>query len=169
MPGAVLPPYGSPSGPELSLDGVIDAFLEGARSGFSEKVHIEDDMLLADRMVAVGVRLGPRSVLIRDDIPLEVTKTREAVEALLTDRGLTKLEPDARLGDVAAIQVTGVRGGVWDLWGDDAERARRDLERAAVGGDNVALQFSEGPGHDWGAGMTLDELLDDLNRGDQGK
>ena len=169
MPGAVRPPYGSPSGPELSLEGVVDAFLEGARSGFSEQTHIEEEMLLADRMVTLGVRLGARSLLVRDDIPPSISSTRQAVENVLEQRGLSKIEPDARLGDVAAIQVTGVRGGVWDLWGEDAGQARRDLERAAVGGETVALQLTEGPGHDWGAGMTLDELLDDIGREERGK
>ena len=169
MPGAVLPPYGSPSGPELSLEGVVDAVLEVGRTGFSEELHIEDEMLLADRMVTVGVRLGSRALLLRGDVPPGVDQTKEGIEGLLGARGLSKLEPDARLGDIAAIQITGIRGAVWDLWGEDAEQARRDLERAAVGGETLALQLTEGPGHDWGAGMTLDELLDDINQEDRGK
>ena len=150
------------------MEAVIDAFVDGARSGFSDDIHIEDDMLLAERMIPFGVRLGPSSLLLREDVPSTVSTMRAAVEKHLETRSFTKLEPDARLGDIAAIQVTGIRGGVWDLWGQDPDVARQDLERAARGDDGIPLEFTDAAGQDLGTGMTLDELLDDLQRKDLG-
>jgi hypothetical protein len=161
LPGAILPPYASPTGPELSREEVFDAFMEGARTGHSQELHIEDAMLLAERMVPFGVRLGRQSLLVRADLPADLMELKEAVEAHLRSRGLRPLEPDARLGDIAALQVTGIRGGVWDLWGNEPGDARRDLERAAVGGDTIALEAAAASGgiDDSAIGMTLEDLL----------
>jgi hypothetical protein len=158
----MLPSHADAWGPELSLEETIHAFLDGARSGFCDEVHIQEDMMLAARMIPLAVRVGFRSLLIRATVVPAVAKTKRAVEKHLGRHGLIKVEPDARLGDTAALQATGVRGGVWDLWGDDPAQARRDLERAAVGDDVGALQLTAGFGEDSGPGMTLEELFADL-------
>lgn len=163
MPGALLPPYADPSGPELPPDALVDGFLEGSRSGFSADLHIEGDTLLAQRGFALGARLGSRMMLVRVDIPEDVVRRKSWLEEHLLSRGLAVLEPDARLGDVAAIQVTGIRGGVWDLWGVDAAEARQALEQAVLGPDAspaaMRVTFSEGPEIDSGVGMTLEDLI----------
>lgn len=163
MPGALLPPYAQPSGPELPPEEVIDAFLEGRRSGFSADLHIEGDTLLAQRGFTLGARLGSGSLLVRADIPPGLAGLKRWLEEHLQSKGLAALEPDARLGDVAAIQVTGIRGGVWDLWGIDAENSRQALERAVLGPDaspeGMVVSFSEGAEEDSGIGMTLEDLI----------
>lgn len=165
MPGVVLPPFAAPTGPELSREKLLDAWLEGARTGFSAELHIEDRVLLVDRSVPFGGRLGLRSVLIRTHMPGGLGEIKTAVEDHLRARGLECLEPEARLAEIAGIQVTGVRGALWDLWGDDRARAQEDLQRAALGDDILAVQESSiGTAGDAGVGMTLDELLG----GDQG-
>ena len=164
MPGSVLPPYGEPTGPRLALEDLIDTFLSGARTGSSEEAHIEDAQLLAHRMTVLAVRIAPRVLLVRDRVP-DADGEKAALEKFLTHRGLHNVEPDARLGDIAAIQTTDIRGLVWDLWGEDPATAHRELERAVLADDAVAFG-SEIPSAQ-GVGMTLDELLGDLRPTDR--
>lgn len=167
MPGALLPPYAEPTGPELPPEGVIDAFLDGRRSGFSADLHIEGDTLMADRGFAFGARVGNRSLLVRADIPADLVELRHWLEEHLRSRGLRAVEVDSRLGDIAAIQVTGIRGGVWDLWGDDAGMARQDLEKTVLGPDatpeGLSVSFTQGPEEDSGIGMTLEDLIGEVD------
>lgn len=157
----MLPPYGEPTGPRLPLPELIDAFVSGARSGSSEEAHIEDAQLLAERMTVVAVRVCPRVLLVRVDIPHTAAREKTSLEDHLTANGFRNVEPDARLGDIAAIQIAGIRGGVWDLWGEDAAAAHRELERAVLADDFAA--FGGGtPAPAEGVGMTLDELLGEL-------
>lgn len=173
MPGALLPPYAEPVGPELPPEGVADAFLEGRRSGFSADLHIEGDTLLAQRGIAFAARLGDRSFLVRADVPPNLVELRQWLEEHLRSRALALLEPDCRLGDIAAIQVTGIRGAVWDLWGAEAEQALQDLKKAVLGPDaspaETSVTFSGSDQEDSGIGMTLEDLIgeSDLPPGDR--
>ncbi|MGI8425456.1 MAG: hypothetical protein ACR2FO_01665 [Actinomycetota bacterium] len=170
MPGAILPPYAEPTGPELPRDQVIDSFIDGRRSGFSADLHIEGDTLLADRMFTFGARVGSRSILIRADVPQDLLELKEWLEEHLVSKGLSEIEPDARLGDIAAIQVTGIRGAAWDLWGEDSSVAMGDLERTVLGADGspeaMTMSFSEQK-EDSGIGMTLEELIGERDAGGQ--
>ena len=170
MPGAILPPYAEPTGPELPRDQVVDAFVEGRRSGFSAQLHIEGDTLLADRMVTLGARVGSRSLLVRADVPQDLFELKKWLEEYLMSKGLLQIEPDSRLGDIAAIQVTGIRGASWDLWGDDAAGATADLEKAVLGTDAtpeaMGLSFSDDK-EDSGIGMTLEDLIGERDSGGQ--
>ncbi len=159
----MLPPYARPLGPELPLPELLESFLAGADDGFSAEAHVEGPQLLVARMIPVAVRLGPRSLLVRADTPEEAVATKAAIEFLLASSGLRKVEPKAALGDVAAIQITAVRGGEWDLWGEEAGPAHRDLERAVLGDDEHALTE---PAHsaDQAVGMNLEDLLDDIEK-----
>jgi len=142
---------------------VIDAFLDGLRSGFSADLHIEGDTLLAERTFTFGARVGSRSLLIRADIPQDLSALKDTVEAHLRSEGLKAIQPDCPLGDIAAIQVTGIRGGVWDLWGDDPQQAQQDLESSVLGTDGTAeamnITLVDQTAEDAGIGMTLEELV----------
>lgn len=167
MPGALLPPYAEPSGPELPPGELLDGFLEGARTGFSADLHIEGDSLLAQRSFTLGARVGPHSLLVRVDIPSNVVELKHWLEEHLRSRGLAALEPDALLGDVAAIQITGIRGGVWDLWGTDPDLSRQNLEAAVLGSDispeGMGVTFTDVAEEDSGIGMTLEDLIGESN------
>ncbi|MFN2388214.1 MAG: hypothetical protein ABR575_01205 [Actinomycetota bacterium] len=121
--------------------------------------------MLLGRMGLLGVRLGSRSLLLRCDVDPALAHVKGRVETLLHDRGLDLVEPDARLGDIAAIQVAGIRGAMWDLWGDDRGRAVDDLNRAALG-DDADPGAAPGPTSDLAPGMSLDDLLDEWSPGD---
>lgn len=117
-------------------------------------------MLLLSRMTVFGVRLENRCLLLRRDVPADLVETKKRVEAHLRGSGLELVQAEADLGDVAAIQIAGIRGGTWDLWGDDATSAHEAL-KVAVLGDDGPLEM--GPVGDMAPGMTLEDLLDDLS------
>lgn len=158
MPGALLPPFAEPTGPKVSLRDLIGSFLDGTATGFSDEAHIETNQLLLERMVSAAVRLSQDSVLLRRDLPPDLAGCANALESHLRSNGLDLVDPDTRLGDIAAIQTIGIRGGSWDLWGRDASTARRDLERVVMG-DDPSLSIAEAPTADGAVGMTLDDLF----------
>lgn len=160
MPPEILPPAADPEGPELAFAALVDSFLAGARAGYSEALHIEDELLLLDRMIPLAVRLGGRSLLVRADVRGGSVETKRRLEEHLRAEALRLIEAEAALGDIAAIQKTGIRGGVWDLWGEDDESALDALRRAAAGDDPLAFEAIG----DLAPGMTLDELLKELDQ-----
>lgn len=122
---------------------------------------------MAERGFAFGARVGNRSLLVRADIPASLVELKQWLEEHLRSRGLEALELDSRLGDIAAIQVTGIRGGVWDLWGDNPDTARQDLEKAVLGPDarpeDLTVTFSNSSEEDTGIGMTLEDLIGEMD------
>jgi hypothetical protein len=152
MAGAVLPPYGAPEGPEFEPDELIGAFASGERRGFSRDLHVEDDVLLADRSLPVAVRLAPGVVLLRRDAP---DAARQAVERVLGAVGARRIESDSAFGAIAALQVTGLRAATWDLWGEDERSALEAVRKAAAGDDPIAAVAG-----DLAPGMTLEDLID---------
>ncbi|MGH2809505.1 MAG: hypothetical protein ACRDIA_01345 [Actinomycetota bacterium] len=153
----------------MSFSGLVEAFLGGGRTGFSAELHIESDTLLAQRSFVIGARLGPDAFLVRSDVPQDILELKDRFEQQLRSTGFADVEPEARLGDIAAIQVTGIRGAFWDLWGKDASKAHRALERAVLGDDGGSLEMVHGPVEDTGVGMTLEDLLGEIGdeRGDK--
>lgn len=123
--GLYRPPYGSPTGPLLDEAGLVDAYLDGNRTGHSPDLHIEDDTLLIDRLQPIALRLGNAALLIRTDAPTG------RVQARATVRGLRLIEDDPPLATVVALQVLGLPAASWALWGDDADESRSRLTGAA--------------------------------------
>lgn len=152
MAAAVLPPYGAPEGPKLGTDELVAAFLSGAGRGFSEHLHVEGDALLSERSMHVAVRLAPGVVLLRNDVP---RAARTAVERVLEAAGARRVESDSAFGAIAALQVTGLRGASWDLWGEDDAAALEAVRKGAAGDDPIPAVAS-----DLAPGMTLEDLID---------
>ena len=134
MAGVFRPPYGAPSGPLLTDDELIDAFLSGARTGHSGRFHLEEGTLLVDRFVAVALRLRQRSVLVRTDVPTEPIPERLAVADLRV------VADDPPLATVVALQALGLPAVPWALWSESFEVGIADLEATAASDD-------VGPGH----------------------
>lgn len=108
-------------------------------------------------MVLVAIRLGDDSLLLRNEDPTAPSLPRARLEKALQARGLTLIERQTALGDIAAIQTAGIRGAWWDLWGADPQEALLHLQRAVLG-DDAAPAAMAGPLHDLAAGMTLEQL-----------
>ncbi len=140
------------------MDEVVLAFLDGGGPTFSNELHIEDNLLFVDRMSLFAVRIGDEALLVRRDVDTSGEDLKGSVEDLLREQGLRLLEADTRLGDVVAIQMAGIRGGSWDLWGRAPERAAAELHAAVLGDDTLAAHAS-GPLGDLGPGLSLEEIL----------
>lgn len=143
---------------------MIHAFVGGEDAGFSAETHIEENMLLLERMSVIGVRLSERCLLLRSDIRDELIVMKAGIEGILDRMGLHLICPGADLGDIAAIQIAGIRGGSWDLWGEDGPSADDALKRAVLG-DDGPIGLGNGPMSDMGPGMTLEDLLGELSDG----
>ncbi|MBA2726468.1 MAG: hypothetical protein H0U53_10800 [Actinobacteria bacterium] len=143
---------------------MIHTFLGGGNAGFSADAHIEENVLLLDRMSVIGVRLAQRCLLLRSDIRDDLTAMKARIAELLRADGLNLIESQADLGDIAAIQIAGIRGGSWDLWGDDGTSSTDALKRAVLGDDGPIGRLN-GPTSDMGPGMTLEDLLGELTEG----
>lgn len=134
-----LPPYFEPRGPLGDDAAVVAAFLRSAPAPHSERLHIEGAVLRADREVAISLRLGPRTVLVRLDLPDDLAVVRESVEAALDAEGLNLVDHDTSLAVPVATMMVSLRVSVWDLWGADIDQAFADLRREAVGGSGDVL------------------------------
>lgn len=143
---------------------MVETFLYGAGAGFCPELHIEDRFLFVDRMVLVAIRLGPDAVLLRNEDETAPSLPHERIEKVLLARGLSLIDTQTALGDIAAIQTAGIRGAWWDLWGTDPHEALGHLQRAVLG-DDAEPAAAAGPVSDLSAGMTLDQLLDDAPKG----
>ena len=128
------PPYGAPTGPLLADDELIDAFIAGSRTGHSDRFHLEEGTLLADRFVALALRLRSRSFLVRRD------EDTGAVAERLRSAGMDVVEDDPPLATVVALQAVGLPAVPWQLWSDSIEIGSADLVAAAESDDI-------GPGH----------------------
>lgn len=133
MSEGLLPPLGEPGGP-LSEDAeVIAQFLRGEHAGHSVRFHVEGSVLVATPSLAAALRIGPRAVLVRLDVPPGSEDVKRSVEEVLADQGMTLLDEDTPLAMPVAVQWLGVRASSWDLWGSDIDEAFAALRTAAAG------------------------------------
>lgn len=132
MSEGLLPPYGEASGPPVADAEVVAAFARGDQAGHSERLHVEGSVLVAGFDVAVGMRLGPGSVLVRVDLPQAMAEVKGTVERVLAAEGMQRLDEETLLATPVAVQWLGLRGSTWDLWGQDIDEAFAALRSAAV-------------------------------------
>ncbi len=127
MPGVVRPPYGAPTGPLLSDGELVATYLAGARTGHSPSLHVEEDVLLAERFVPMAIRVGPATVIIRTDIE------SVPLAAGCAAAGLALVEREPPLATVVALQTVGHSAAPWELWSADPRQAPAYLAAAATG------------------------------------
>ncbi|MBA3956021.1 MAG: hypothetical protein H0X58_05085 [Acidimicrobiia bacterium] len=114
-------PYAAPTGPAVDDATVLECFARDVAAGHSTRFNVERPTLLVDRNVAAAVRIAPRTVLVRADLPPDLTPAKGEVEAALATEGLTCLDEDTLLATPVALQLFGLRLSSWDLWGDDID------------------------------------------------
>lgn len=145
MSGGMLPPFGNPEGERTNDATVLENFAAGASGGvFSSMLHIEGATLMMSGDVPAALRLGPRSMLVRVDLPDEQQPLRVVVERALAASGLRRLDDATLFATPIAVQVLGLRMSTWDLWGADLDEAFTDM-RAAAAGEWGPEFFPEGP------------------------
>ena len=136
----MMPPFVEPRGPLGDDDAVVRAFLRAdAGPPHSERLHVEDAVLLGDRDFPMALRIGARTVLVRTDLLDDLVSLRATIESVLTDEGLRLQDEDTRLATPVATMMVALRISSWDLWGADIDEAFADLRNAAVGGHGDAL------------------------------
>ena len=131
MDDQILPPYADPTGPRNRDDTVLEAYAQALYAGHSDRFHVEGPALLVDRIDVAALRVGPRTVLVRIDLPAEQVDAKPLVEEALRHRGMSRQDEDTLLAAPVAIQVLGLRLSSWDLWGAEVGEAMTDLRLAA--------------------------------------
>jgi len=111
---------------------------------FSDQFHIEGATLMVAHDVAAAVRLGPRTMLVRVDLPEPQQSAKRSIETALGAAGMTRLDEETLLAAAIAMQVLGLRMSTWDLWGADIDEAFVEL-RTAAAGEWGGEFFPEGP------------------------
>jgi len=134
-----LPPLFEPQGPLGDDDAVVRAFLRTGAAPHSQRLHVEGSVLRVHGDEALALRLGPRTVLVRLDLPDDALPSRQVVEATLGGEGLVLVDHDTPLAVAVATMMVALRLSIWDLWGADIDEAFADLRREAMGGDGDAL------------------------------
>lgn len=135
-----LPPYSEPTGPLGEDDDVVRAFVRGERAPHSEALHVEGNILRAQRDLGIAIRIGEASVLLLVDLPEGLDPVRDTVARVLGEEGLALQDEQTPLALPVAAQVLSNRVSTWDLWGRDIDEAFADLRAAAVGGDEDMLR-----------------------------
>lgn len=123
MAEGFLPPFVEPTGPAVDDADVLGSFARDEAAGHSPRFHVERPTLLVGRTVAAAVRIGPRTLLVRADLPDRLASAKGEVEEALAAEGLTCFDEDTLLATPIALQLFGLRLSSWDLWGDDIDQA----------------------------------------------
>ncbi len=125
-------PFAQPTGPAVDDGAVLTSFARDQAAGHSTRFHVERPTLLVGRNVAAAVRIGPRTVLVRADLPDPLAGAKAEVEEALAGEGLTCFDEDTLLATPVALQLFGLRLSSWDLWGDDIDVAFAVLRSGCV-------------------------------------
>ncbi len=125
-------PYAAPTGPAVDDASVLECFARDVAAGHSPRFNVERPTLLVDRNVAAAVRIAPRTLLVRSDLPTDLTAAKGEVEDALSAEGLTCFDEDTLLATPVALQLFGLRLSSWDLWGDDIDDAFAALRAGCI-------------------------------------
>lgn len=112
---------------------VVLAFVQGQPAGHSERFHLEGSVLVAGFDLAMGMRIGVDTVLVRLDVPADAADHKAMIEEVLSGHGMTLLDEETVLAMPVAVQWLALRGSTWDLWGRDIDESFAALRTAAVG------------------------------------
>ena len=133
MSEGLLPPYGEASGPPVADAEVVAAFARGDQAGHSERLHVEGSVLVAGFDLAMAMRIGADTVLVRVDVPADAEDHKAVIEEVLSEQGMTLLDEETLLATPVAVQWLALRGSTWNLWGRDIDESFAALRMAAVG------------------------------------
>ncbi|MEJ7764102.1 MAG: hypothetical protein WKF86_01275 [Acidimicrobiales bacterium] len=129
-------------------DTVLAAYAAGLPSGRSVSFGIEGPVLMVDGDVPAALRLDPRTVMHRLDLPDDVAWAGARVAGALQAAGYQLCDEDTLYATPVALQVLGLTYSRWDLWGFDLDEAFLALRKAAAGEawDPVLAKISFDPG-----------------------
>ncbi|MEO5679506.1 MAG: hypothetical protein ABIS47_07555 [Acidimicrobiales bacterium] len=127
---------------------VLSGFAAGLSSGRSAAFGIEGPVLMVDGDVPAALRIDPRTVLHRRDLPDDVAWARPQVAEALVAAGYLLCDETTLYATPVAIQALALTFSEWDLWGFDIDDAFTALRAAAVGEawDPVLAKITFDPG-----------------------
>jgi len=127
---------------------VLAAFAAGLPSERSAAFALEGPVLMVDGDVPAALRLDPRTVLLRRDLPDDVAWACGPVVDAVKGAGYVLCDEDTLFATPVAVQVLGLTYSVWDLWGLDLDAAFAALRVAALGEawDPVLASITNNPG-----------------------
>lgn len=128
----MVPPFAKPTGPAVDDAAVLRAFARDQTAGHSPRFHVERPTLVVGGDVAAALRIGPRTVLVRSDLPEKFRPAKQVVGRALGSEGLQCFDEDTLLATPVALQALGLRVSSWDLWGDDIDSAFATLRACCV-------------------------------------
>lgn len=111
---------------------VIEAFVsDGARSGSSTRVAIEEDALVMDGWFPLAFRVAPDVFGVREDEPPEPTPAVVLLVEALARAGLERVDENPAL--LHSITYSEIALGLvdWSVWARDRHRGERALEERA--------------------------------------
>lgn len=144
-----LPLYSEGAAPPPEEDAaVLAAFAAGLPSGASASFAMEGPVLMVDGDVPAALRLDPRTVLVRRDLPDDVAWAWGPVADAVQAAGYLLCDENTLFAMPVAIQVLGLTYSEFDLWGLDLDEAFAALRVAALGEawDPVLASFTNNPG-----------------------
>lgn len=106
---------------------LIEAFLEGARTGLGPRLYVEGDVLYLDGWWQAAFRLAENVFLVQAEPPPSPTDVVDLLTAGLERRGLHPIpgeDPLVQAVTYAELSVTGIE---WTLWAAEAERGQQVL------------------------------------------
>jgi hypothetical protein len=112
---------------------VLAAFAAGRPSERSPQFGIEGPVLMVDGDVPAGLRLDPRTVLVRRDLPDDVIWAWPKVADAVQEAGYILCDENTLFAMPVAIQALGLTTSEWDLWGINLDEAFAALRVAALG------------------------------------
>ncbi len=127
---------------------VLSSFAAGLPSGRSAWFGIEGPVLMVDGDVPAALRIDPKTVLHRRDLPDDVAWAGPKVAAALQAAGYLLCDENTLYATPVALQVLGLTYSEFDLWGFDLDEAFTALRMAAVGEawDPVLASITFNPG-----------------------
>ena len=114
-------------------DAVLAAYAAGLPSERSASFAIEGPVLMVDGDVPAALRIDPRTVLHRQDLPDDVAWARPRVAEALRAAGYQLFDENTLYATPVALQALGLTYSEFDLWGRDLDEAFNALRMAAVG------------------------------------
>jgi len=121
------------AGPAKEDEAVLAAFAAGLPSERSASFSIEGPVLMVDGDVPAALRLDPRSVLLRQDLPEDVMWAKDKVAGAVEGAGYLLCDENTLFATPVAIQALALTYSEWDLWGQDLDEAFEALRVAALG------------------------------------
>lgn len=106
---------------------LIEAFLDGARTGVAPGLYIEGQVLYLSGYWQAAFRLSDEACIVQAEPPPEPTDVIDRLEAALRRRGLQPIPGDHPLVQAVTYAELSIVAVAWTLWATDADTGQAAL------------------------------------------